>query len=299
MDPPRYSAPFFAPGVGGSASRYDLPAQRDPDPCVDDHIVEPETRAEILHGRKLWASPARPAHARQHARLAHLLEAHAAEGYLSAVDMLTRTGPKSDFAPDASVYPAEPDPTNGRRRLEELAFEICSRQALKIPTEKARELIRRGVRRVFCLVVPASERGTAPRKPSRRSTGPRMLEWSRETDGWSPLPENALIEDRCFTRPLPVRALLNAAETTDAVAEALRARGSKVFLEERAAGRAEGKAEGKVEGKAESLLTILEARGIAVTAQQRRRILATTKPALLNRWLRRAVTAASLDEVWE
>ncbi|NJL29947.1 MAG: Uma2 family endonuclease [Thermoanaerobaculia bacterium] len=177
---------LLGPGADGSASRYDLPSQRDPHPCVDDHIVEPETRAELLHGRKLWASPARPAHARQHSRLAHLLEAHIAEGYLSAVDMLTRTGPKSDFAPDASVYPAVPNPATGRREIEELAFEICSQQALKIPTEKARELIRRGVRRVFCLIVPASEHGTTSRESSRRSTEPRMLEWSRETDGWSP-----------------------------------------------------------------------------------------------------------------
>ncbi|NJL29946.1 MAG: hypothetical protein HC897_19650 [Thermoanaerobaculia bacterium] len=109
------------------------------------------------------------------------------------------------------------------------------------------------------------------------------------------LSEQALIEDRCFNRPLPVRALLNAAETTDAVAEALRARGSKVFVEEREAGRAEGKAQGKAEG----LLMILEARGIPVTAQQRKRILGTTKPALLDRWLRRAVSAASVEAVWE
>ena len=42
-----------------------------------------------------------------------------------------RADENSDFAPDASVYPEAPDP----KRIEHLAFEVCSEQALSVPTE--------------------------------------------------------------------------------------------------------------------------------------------------------------------
>jgi hypothetical protein len=168
-----------------------------------------------------------------------MLEAHAASGYLVAVDMLTRTGEASDFAPDASVFAAHADPKTGGRRLEELAFEVADRQALAVPTSKARELVRRGVRRVFCLLVGKG----------------RLLEWSRETAGWQPVGPSAALADRCFAQPLPVRALLEAAASDEAVVAALRARRvpalEALLAEGEAKGRAEGEAKGRAEGKAE------------------------------------------------
>lgn len=266
-----------------------------PQPHVDDHIVEPGTREEMLHGRRLRALPAKPSHACLHSRLAYVLEAHLADAYFGALDLLTRTSFDSDFASDASICPADPDPMTGGRQLEELAFEICSRQGLKIPTEKARELIRRGVRRVFCLVVPATEVWNTNTGRSRRNQRSRLLEWAPEADGWSPVSEESMIEDPCFVRPLPVRALFDASEAHEAVADALRMRGCRAFREEYEAGRAEGKAEGMVA----SLLVVLEARGVAVTAEQKEHIGAMSDRETLDRWLRRAITAASLDEVWE
>ena len=64
-----------------------------------------------------------------------------------------------------------------------------------------------------------------------------------------------------------------------------------------AEGEAKGKAEGKVEGKAEDILVVLAARGIAVTDQERRRVLACSDLALLDRWLERSVTAGSASDV--
>jgi hypothetical protein len=61
-------------------------------------------------------------------------------------------------------------------------------------------------------------------------------------------------------------------------------------------GEAKGKAEGKVEGKAEALLAVLAARGVRVTEVARAKILACPDQATLDRWLVRAVTAASVDE---
>jgi len=62
----------------------------------------------------------------------------------------------------------------------------------------------------------------------------------------------------------------------------------------RAEGKAEGKAEGEAKGKAEAVLSVLAARGLEVTEEQRERILSATSATLLEGWLRQAITAASV-----
>jgi predicted transposase YdaD len=62
-------------------------------------------------------------------------------------------------------------------------------------------------------------------------------------------------------------------------------------------GRAEGRNEGRNEGEARALLTVLRGRGITVPDMARERILAEKDPARLERWIERAVVAASLAEV--
>ncbi len=231
--------------------------------------------------------PSSPPHARQHIRLAFVLEAHVAEEYLGAVEMLTRTGRRTDFAPDASVYPKAPDPKTGERRLEELAFEVCSEQSLEVPTTKARALTGRGVRRVFCIVV-----GGAPDQRRRRSLKESyLLEWSRPTNGWSPVPADAVINDPCLDPPLPVKGLLRAAESDDVVAQALRARGNPVFEEERAKGEAKG--------LARAALMVLEGRGITVSDEARQRILECRDMEQLERWTRQALVIEAVDDLWE
>ena len=64
-----------------------------------------------------------------------------------------------------------------------------------------------------------------------------------------------------------------------------------------AQGRDEGRDEGRVEGEARALLTVLQARGIAVPEGARERILAQKDPERLERWLYKAATAPSLAEV--
>lgn len=64
-----------------------------------------------------------------------------------------------------------------------------------------------------------------------------------------------------------------------------------------AQGRDEGRDEGRVEGEARALLTVLQARGIAVPEGARERILAQKDPERLERWLHKAATAPSLAEV--
>ncbi|HEY4121469.1 MAG TPA: Uma2 family endonuclease [Byssovorax sp.] len=119
---------------------------------VDERLVAPEQRMEILRGAVLMTPPADEPHGTSHTNLAYVLRAHVAATHVCAVDMLTRTSKDSDFAPDASIFPLARRPDGGRQ-LEEIAFEIVREQWIGVPSEKARELAKRGVRRVFCVVL--------------------------------------------------------------------------------------------------------------------------------------------------
>ncbi|MCM6786947.1 hypothetical protein NDR87_11310 [Nocardia sp. CDC159] len=66
-----------------------------------------------------------------------------------------------------------------------------------------------------------------------------------------------------------------------------------------AEGRAEGKAEGKAEGEAQALLLVLEARGVPVTENARRRITTCSDLDQLGRWLRRAATVDTAEELFD
>ncbi|WP_061297691.1 hypothetical protein [Herbidospora cretacea] len=60
---------------------------------------------------------------------------------------------------------------------------------------------------------------------------------------------------------------------------------------------AEGRAEGKAQGEAEAVLFILESRDFEVSDQLRERILACTDPAVTRKWLERAFTVATPEEL--
>ena len=55
---------------------------------------------------------------------------------------------------------------------------------------------------------------------------------------------------------------------------------------------------GKAKGKAEDILAIFETRGLAVSAEQRARILESKDTVELDRWLRKAVTAERVAELF-
>ncbi|HEU4410436.1 MAG TPA: HEPN domain-containing protein, partial [Polyangiaceae bacterium] len=88
------------------------------------------------------------------------------------------------------------------------------------------------------------------------------------------------------------------AELTEARVREGELRGREAGLREgEARGEAKGKAEGLREGKAAALLTVLAARGLAVDGETRARIEACDDGAQLDRWLARALGAASAREV--
>jgi len=71
----------------------------------------------------------------------------------------------------------------------------------------------------------------------------------------------------------------------------------KYVAQGRAEGRDEGRDEGRTETRASDVLTVFRVRGIAVPDAARERILAQKDPSLLERWLEKAIVAASVDEV--
>jgi hypothetical protein len=105
----------------------------------------------------------------------------------------------------------------------------------------------------------------------------------------NPVPVLALF-DREAAHEATLRNLLQRRgyESLDAVRVEAEARGETRGKIE---GKIEGKTEGKIEGKIEALLSLLQARGLAVSAAQRARILATHDVALVSRWIVRAATA--------
>ncbi len=252
-------------------------------PAVDERLVAPESGYEIDDGKLVRVSPSDPPHAIRHSKIAAMLEAHAADDFEVAVDLLTRVSETSDRAPDASVFPREPDPETGGRQLEHLAFEIVSTESLGHAAKKASDLATRGVRRIFAVDVDRI----------------RAFEWSATLATWNPLDPSSSIVDRCLAVPLRIGDLLRAAKTDDSVARALLAKRNPVLVAEVAKGEARGRAEGEARGRADAILLVLSRRGLVVTETERQRIACERDIAQLDRWLAQALTCTSVTELLE
>jgi predicted transposase YdaD len=66
----------------------------------------------------------------------------------------------------------------------------------------------------------------------------------------------------------------------------------------RTEGRTEGRAEGRAEGEAKAVLLVLQARKVCVSQEARERITGCTDLEQLERWLERAATVDTLDELF-
>jgi len=73
---------------------------------------------------------------------------------------------------------------------------------------------------------------------------------------------------------------------------------SKGLAEGRSKGLAEGRSKGLAEGEAKAVLTVLEARGIAVPEELRARIMGCTDLPQLEEWIRRAATVTTAHELF-
>jgi hypothetical protein len=99
------------------------------------------------------------------------------------------------------------------------------------------------------------------------------------------------------------RALLYSDLTMAALSEAARAALEDLMRSEGYEYQSEfarrHRAEGRAEGEARALLTILDVRGLQLSAEQRDRILSATDLAQLEAWLRKAATVSSTDELFD
>ncbi|WP_255955118.1 hypothetical protein [Streptomyces odontomachi] len=64
-------------------------------------------------------------------------------------------------------------------------------------------------------------------------------------------------------------------------------------------GREEGRAAGRAKGRAESILLVLEQRGLSVSDAVRTRVMECVDDDVLRRWLVRAVTVSSAEEIFQ
>ena len=125
MDPKPTQGMLLAPGASdGHAVR--LPG---PFPSLDEHIVKPETRDEMLRGHRVITMPALAPHADRQCEIDYVVRGNVRTGYVSSSDLLTRPTTGSEFATDTCVRKEGEDPSTGTRYLEEVAFEVVNEQS--------------------------------------------------------------------------------------------------------------------------------------------------------------------------
>jgi hypothetical protein len=254
MDPkPSFPGMLLAPSSSGSSAAFRLPSADEPPP-IDARLVAPETREQLVRGRRVVAMPANPAHGDRHFKLDYVIGAHVKEGYVGSTDLLTRSAVSSDFASDTCVRKGGIDPRTNTRYLEELAFEVVNEQSLRDITDQAEDLTRRGVRRVIAIFVKKGE----------------VAEWA--ATAWKKLDPEGTFSDPALTRPLRVKELLDAAEADNSVARALLAKNNPVLAEATVRSHKEGHEEGRREGLAEGIEAVCALLGIELTPARRARM---------------------------
>jgi hypothetical protein len=247
-------------------------------PRLDDRLVTPEGREEVINGRRVYAAPANPEHGDPHLRIDAVIATNLKPGYVGSTDMLTRSALKQDFASDTSVRREGINPLTKERYLEELVIEVVNTQGDKSITDKAAAMTERGVRRVLGVFVREE----------------LVCEW--RDGGWVELPRDGLIEDVALAAPLPVRALLEKAAMGEAAVQGLIARKEPAMLRALTQSEQRGEQRGELRARRASLRAVASARGFTLTSAQEALVDGCDDAARLDAWLRRVATAASIED---
>ncbi len=211
-------------------------------PRVSDHLILPESaREEMVRGKLLAMEPSDPPHADEQAHIASIIHTHSKPEYQSSVELCTRLDEESDFAADASIRKKGIDPATGDRYLEELAFEVVNTQSHKSIDQRAQDLSKRGVRRVFAIFVNEGWIG----------------EWNANKQAFERLNPKDKIKDQALVKPIKVKALLDMAEGEKEISRALLKKNNEVLVKqlkkEHQKGLEEGIEEGLQQGREEGL----------------------------------------------
>lgn len=232
-------------------------------PALDEHVVTPETREELVRGERMLALPALPPHGDGHSRLHAVISHNVVATHVPSIDLLTRFDEGSDFASDVCIRRAGTDGEGGRH-LEELAFEVVAEQTRRSATTRAEAMVGRGVRRVLAIFTDEQT----------------VEEWLPQERRWQVLDPGSTLTDATLVRPLLVRALLDAALGLNEVVKAAELKRVPRTLEI--------PEEGKREGKRELIESYARLRGITISPA-RRRALAELDEAGLDALFRRLI----------
>jgi hypothetical protein len=108
-----------------------------------------------------------------------------------------------------------------------------------------------------------------------------------------------LIAPGILRNPVLVEALFDRDAAHEAtLRNLLQRRGYESLDDVRKEGEKEGRTEGALEGRRHAFFAVLSARGLVLTAEQRRFVLDSTDPGELDRWIARAATAESTAVVF-
>jgi len=199
--------------------------------------------------------------------------------YEAGVDAGFAPEPGTLRAPDVSVGNV-PDAPGWITGVPPLAVEYADLgQDEQTLADKIADLLAHGTRHVWVV------RLSGPRRVEIHEPGaaPRVV----GADG-------VLSAPGVLQNPVPVAALFDRDAAHSATLRNLLQRRGYESLEDVLA---EGRREGAERGKVEAVLSVLEARGLALTDAQRDLISSCRDAATLERWLRGAVTASSVEDL--
>lgn len=165
-------------------------------PSLDANLATPETREEVLDGKRVYMRGQEAPYAFLHADLAALLQTHRTFEYRGAIDMLTRVNEDSDISADVSLHPVARD-ANGERLPQRLMVDILNSGRKSHHERRAQLFSERGVARIFGIELKQY---------------PEVYEWNSTLQQWELLPAEYEIEDLCLAKTLPIRLFFESQE---------------------------------------------------------------------------------------
>lgn len=251
-------------------NRYSYETMRAPG-GLEAQEIHPGSRYELSDGHPIYCAPSGGGHAGSSSASSMVLgsdpdvdEYGMDVGYTSRKDMLR--------APDVAVgnVPSRPGWVQGAPKL---ALEVVDTgQDEKDLMVKVQEFLEAGTLEVWVV----------------RLVGPRRVEvWRQDGTATMYLPGQQIRAPGILRRPVLVDALFDRELAREAALANLLARHGYESLDEV---KQEGRQEGQVESLRGSLRAVLEARGLALSAEQDARVEAADADTL-QRWIRSAATA--------
>jgi len=255
-----------------------------PGPFRADQIREGDPY-ELSDGHAIYCAPASHRHGgTQNAGASALASDPAVNGHVSIDVGIAFNDNKNLRAPDLIVTDSSPLQPGWLRTVPPLAVEYADvGQDEAELTAKISELLTLGVRYLWVV----------------RLHGPLRVEVHMRGEPVRILgADDTLTAPGVLQNPLPVRALVDPA-TSRAVTlrNLLQSQGYASIAEIQAESHATGKLEGKLEAIANNILTILHLREIAVPPAAAATIQACRDLEQQGRWLRRALTVTTADEL--